>query len=257
MEEMGRHRRKANQERESPRADQDLTRVLHLVETLAPAAGPVVIGVTGAVAVGKSTFAARLSRAITTDGRRVDLAATDGFLFPNAVLEARGLAMRKGFPESYDVDALAAALRAIRAGPTIFPGYSHQRYDIDRTLSRRIGPVDTLIVEGLSLHLGRGSPPLIDVLIYLDAAERDLEHWYADRFVGLWRDGSGQEDNFYARFASLDEAQVRAFAVQVWRAINIPNLREHIAAAREIADIVIAKGADHEIASVTVRDRTA
>ena len=216
-----------------------------------------VIGVTGAVAVGKGTFASRLSRAIATGGRRVDLAGTDGFLFPNAVLEARGLAMRKGFPESYDVAALAAALRAIRTGSTIFPGYSHQRYDVDLTLARRIGPVDTLIVEGLSLHLGRGSRRLIDVLIYLDAAEFDLERWYADRFVDLWRAGSADEDDFYSRFAGLGEAQVHAFAVQVWQAINLPNLRDHIAAVQEIADIVITKGADHEIASVTVRDRTA
>ncbi len=212
-----------------------------------PAQGVTIIGVTGAVAAGKSTFAATLERALATDGRRVALASTDGFLFPNAILEARGLSLRKGFPESYDVAALTGALTAIRAGPAEFPGYSHARYDVDPALARWIGPVDVLILEGLGLH---AAPPLTDILIYLDAAEADLQGWYVDRFVGLWRAGAGEEGNFYARFAGQDEAAVRAFAAQVWQAINLPNLRAHIIGARQIADLVIAKRADHGFASV-------
>ena len=40
-------------------------------------------------------------------GRGLDAisVATDGFLLPNAVLDQRGLTMRKGFPESFDTDA--------------------------------------------------------------------------------------------------------------------------------------------------------
>jgi type I pantothenate kinase len=51
----------------------------------------------------------------------------------------------------------------------------------------------------------------------------------------------------------LDEAQTRVFAGQVWRAINLPNLREHIAPGRELADLVVRKGPDHAIAGVTAR----
>jgi hypothetical protein len=36
----------------------------------------------------------------------------------------------------------------------------------------------------------------------------------------------------------------------VWRDINLPNLREHIAKARDVADIVVTKGKDHRIVSV-------
>ena len=50
------------------------------------------------------------------DHPRVDLVTTDGFLFPNAVLEARGLMSRKGFPESYDVRALAHVPRRAQGG---------------------------------------------------------------------------------------------------------------------------------------------
>src|SRR6266568_7715481 len=61
---------------------------------------PYIIGVAGSVAVGKSTTArvieALLARWPNTP--KVDLVTTDGFLYPNAVLEREGLMERKGFP---------------------------------------------------------------------------------------------------------------------------------------------------------------
>src|SRR6476660_7459259 len=65
---------------------------------------PYIIGVAGSVAVGKSTTSrvlqALLSRWPNTP--KVDLVTTDGFLYPNAILEREGLMEKKGFPESYD-----------------------------------------------------------------------------------------------------------------------------------------------------------
>jgi type I pantothenate kinase len=71
-----------------------------------------VVGITGSVAVGKTTLARQIAEALPTD-LQVEIVSTDGFLKPNAVLEAQGLSMRKGFPESYDVDAMLAALTAL------------------------------------------------------------------------------------------------------------------------------------------------
>ena len=79
---------------------------------------PYIIGVAGSVAVGKSTTArvlkAMLARWPNTP--RVDLLTTDGFLYPNAVLEREGLMERKGFPESYDLLALLRFLSDVKAG---------------------------------------------------------------------------------------------------------------------------------------------
>ena len=69
-----------------------------------PTRVPFVVGVAGSVAVGKSTTARILRELMLRwpHTPRVELVTTDGFLYPNKVLEERGLLQRKGFPESYD-----------------------------------------------------------------------------------------------------------------------------------------------------------
>jgi type I pantothenate kinase len=63
---------------------------------------PFVIGLAGSVAVGKSTISRVLQALLARWPQHptVDLVTTDGFLYPNAVLEERGLLNRKGFPET-------------------------------------------------------------------------------------------------------------------------------------------------------------
>ncbi len=61
---------------------------------------PFVIGVAGSVAVGKSTTSRLLRELLSSQPQtpRVDLVATDGFLWPTQELERRGILHRKGFP---------------------------------------------------------------------------------------------------------------------------------------------------------------
>ena len=217
-----------------------------------PASGPFLVGLTGSVASGKSTFAEALRAEIAAwpETPTVELVCTDGFLRPNAELDAAGLTNRKGFPESYDVDGLRATLAAVRRGLATFPAYSHVTYDIDPALGREIAAPDVLIVEGLSLQI---APSPVDTLVYLDADEALLETWFADRFMGLWRDAEHDPASFYARFRHMDAGGARAFAGMVWNAINLPNLRDHISLARDIADLVVTKGPGHAITAVEAR----
>jgi type I pantothenate kinase len=224
-----------------------------------PADRPYVVAITGGVAAGKSMLAAELANDIAAWPERpsVEIVGTDGFLFDNATLDDRGLGPRKGFPESYDVDGFRTALASVRQGPTRFPGYSHTTYDIAPALARTLSPPDVLIVEGLGLHIDHGVDAtgrrLIDTLIYLDADPEHIEAWFTARLVGLMIAARDDPTSFYARFLDLDDAGRLAFAKMVWERINLPNLTEHISAARGLADIVVRKRGDHAIAAIEER----
>jgi type I pantothenate kinase len=204
-----------------------------------------VVGITGAVAAGKTTLARQLAGALAP---RTEIVSTDGFLKPNAVLEAEGLLMRKGFPESFDAPAMAAALAGLKRGPVSVPAYSHATYDVDPTAARTIDGAEIVLVEGLGLApAADGSRPPLDLLLYIDADEADVLGWFLERFMGLWGAAATDPASFYARFRHLSEAEARDFAVQVWNGINRPNWLEHIARARPVADMVVRKGADHSL----------
>jgi type I pantothenate kinase len=194
-------------------------------------ARPFVVGITGGVAVGKSTLALELATRV--DGS-AGVVSTDSFLFPNAELERRGLFLRKGFPETYDLQALADALAALRSGaPAVtVPEYSHSVYDV--VGERPLPYADVVVVEGLVALLVP-----CDLGVYLDAPEPVLVEWYVERFVELTVAGRADPGSFFHRFAPLDDDAVRDLARTVWASINGPNLRETVEPQRERADLVI------------------
>ncbi len=217
-----------------------------------------VLAVAGSVAVGKSTFAEELRSAIADwpERPRVEVVPIDGFLYSNAMLAARALSMRKGFPESYDVDALKSALARIKQGGEVrIPLYSHVTYDVHPSEVRTVDAAEIVILDGL--HLGRvkvvEDARLIDALIYLDADEQDIERWFRDRLIPLMQAGRTDPGSFYYAFRTLDDAGISAFTDRVWREINLPNLRDYIVHDRNIADFVLRKRADHRFQSLEAR----
>lgn len=208
-----------------------------------------VVAVTGSVASGKSTFATHLEQSLEP-AHKVDTVSTDGFLFTTAYLREKGLFERKGFPESYDRDALHAAIRSVRERPTDFPGYSHVTFDPDPALTRTIEDPDILILEGVGFLPRESDPPAPhepDLMIYLDAELAHIEGWYVERFVRLWRAAKTNPSSFYAQLLHMDEDQLIQFAKKVWAGINLPNLENHILPLRDHADLVVKKDASHAV----------
>ncbi len=223
---------------------------------------PFIVGLTGSVAVGKST-AARALRALLARGPeapRVDLVTTDGFLHPNAELERRGLLARKGFPESYDVDRLLAFLGAVKAGEAQVeaPLYSHVRYDVVPGDVQAVRRPDIVVVEGLNVlsPLGSGGlvvSDLLDFTVYLDADEADLEQWYLERFLALCATVFQDPASHFHRYAGLGPIEALAVARGIWASVNAVNLREHILPTRERADLILEKGPDHRVRRARLR----
>lgn len=223
---------------------------------------PYVIGIAGSVAVGKSTFARILQELLTRwpDHPRVDLITTDGFLFPNNVLEDRGIMNRKGFPESYDTKALLSFLRDVKGGSAevTAPVYSHVVYDIVDDERVTINQPDILILEGLNvLQVGSESNEFVsdyfDFSIYIDAEEEDIEQWYIDRFQALRETVFRDPDSFFQHYAHLTDAEAVEMARTIWREINGKNLVENIEPTKSRASLLVKKGADHRVTKVNLR----
>lgn len=222
---------------------------------------PYVVAIAGSVAVGKST-AARVLRALLSrwpDHPRVDLVTTDGFLWPNEVLEERGLMQRKGWPESYDRRRLLEFVAQLKSGrdKVAAPVYSHVAYDVLVGEERIVERPDIVIIEGLNVLQGGGESTYIsdyfDFSIYVDADPRHVEQWYVDRFL-TFRDTAFQDPrNYFHRYSSLTDAEATEEAKRIWEEINRPNLDANIAPTRERATLILAKLADHSVDEVKLR----
>ncbi len=224
---------------------------------------PFVIGVAGSVAVGKSTVARLLKELLSRwEGTpRVELVTTDGFLYPNAELERRGIMTRKGFPESYDRMALLKFVADVKSGkPEVTaPVYSHLSYDIVEGERVVIHSPDVLIVEGLNVLQAPGTgqdtalSDFFDFKIYVDSDTENITSWFLNRFQKLRESAFTDPASYFHRYAEVPFEVALETAKLIWSTINLPNLRENILPTRSRATLVLKKGTNHRVESVLLR----
>jgi type I pantothenate kinase len=226
-----------------------------------PRPRPFVIGVAGSVAVGKSTISRVLQELLARwpEHPQVELVTTDGFLYPNAILESRGLMDRKGFPESYDRRSLLEFVARSKAGDDHLevPVYSHFAYDVLPGETRVVSRPDILILEGLNvLQAGDGGAfvsDYFDFSIFVDADIDAVRGWYIERFLTLRDTAFTEPDAYFHRYAGLPDEEAKEVAGDIWARINEVNLIENILPTRERASLILKKAADHSIDRVRLR----
>jgi type I pantothenate kinase len=231
-----------------------------LAEQIRPV--PFIIAVAGSVAVGKSTTSRVLRTLVSRwpQRPRTDLVTTDSFLYPNDVLEQRGLTSRKGFPESYDRRALLRFVQQVRAGAAevTAPVYSHLAYDIVAGQRQSVRRPDILILEGINVL----QPPpagtlaladFIDFSIYVDARTDHIREWFLRRLHALRETAFTDPQSPFRSLTQASSAEVDAFGTEVWKTINEVNLTENIQPTRARATLVLHKDADHSVTRVRLR----
>lgn len=228
---------------------------------------PYIIGIAGGVAVGKSTSARLLQALLRTwpKNRSVELIATDGFLYPNKVLNKYGLMQKKGFPQSYDIRSMMKFISEVKSGSkqAKAPVYSHVLYDVIPDTNQIVGQPDILILEGLNVLQSVVNDicdphnmfisDFVDFSIYFDAPEILLKTWYINRFIKFCEESFSNPYSYFYNYSKLSAHEAISIATNLWDGINGLNLKQNILPTRERASLIMIKSSNHTVESVCLR----
>ncbi len=225
---------------------------------------PFIIGVTGSVAVGKSTTSRLLKTLLEkiNPEYRIYIVSTDNFLKNNARLREENLMERKGFPESYDMQNLISFLVDAKSGTSRLeiPVYSHLKYDILQEKQEIINP-DILILEGLNILQIDHSKTInqiyvsdfLDFSIFIDANVEYIKQWFIERFFLLMETAFRDKNSYFQKYSQFSKDDALETASKIWDDINGKNYEENIVKTRYRAELIIEKEKDHSIAKIMMK----
>ncbi|MCT7376142.1 nucleoside triphosphate hydrolase [Chelativorans salis] len=171
----------------------DNTSLVDAILERAETAPRLMVAVAGPPGSGKSTMAATVAETLHRRGATAAVVPMDGFHYDDAVLKARGLASRKGAPETFDFAGFRTLLERLRARE---PEVAIPLFDRNMELSRAAAAIieaDTgiILVEGNYLLLDERPwaelSGLFDLTAYLDVPRAELERRLLARWHGHGR----------------------------------------------------------------------
>lgn len=140
---------------------------------------PLLVGVAGPPATGKSTLSQRLADDLNEAGLKTCVCPMDGFHMTNAQLDAAGLRDAKGRIDTFDGAAFARAVARLKDGaPFWWPQYSRRRHDPIPKGTRITGKQAICIIEGNYILTDsepwRSAANFFDLRVIMDASDAVL-----------------------------------------------------------------------------------
>lgn len=224
---------------------------------------PFFIGFNGSVASGKSFFAEQFYDHLKNNCKlKTGIISTDNFIMPNKNLEKKKIMHRKGFPESYDVEALMSTLQSLKNHKSVkIPLYDQSISDISSKKHMIPSGLDIIIIEGINIlqvgaivkgkRKGLLISDYLDYSIYIDARERYLKDWFYRRLVK--KKSKWKKARIKKNLTRKNRKEFRKWAMDIWRSVNKVNLDNYILPFKERADLILFKAHNHSIKEMAIR----
>ncbi|WP_350274006.1 nucleoside/nucleotide kinase family protein [Kribbella sp. HUAS MG21] len=186
------------------------------------------LGITGAPAAGKSTYAEQLAAKLLADGHQVALVPMDGYHLAQSVLEELGIADVKGAPHTFDGHGFVAMLRRLKQAPD--EQLWAPRFDrgIEDSIAASIG-----VAPEVTLVLTEGNYLLLDESPWSAVRELLDQCWYVEVPEELRHERLEARHRRFGR--SPEEARERTYGSDERNA-------QLIAAGASAADAIIRPG---------------
>ncbi|CAK1228208.1 Panthothenate kinase (CoaA) [Fructobacillus tropaeoli] len=214
------------------------------------------VGMTGSVAVGKSTLAAELAQGLQKKGLVATVISTDDFLKTNQVLKDEGIFDQKGFPQSYYLQDLVQLIGNFKAGMKnqVINRYSQTWADIVPGEKQEISRPDILIIEGVvALQLPAEN---LDQTVFVEADMNDIKDWYLERNFLATVKASNQPQSWRYQYKDMAIKDFYDLALSVWEKTNQVNYDRYIQKTRADADLILQLDRYHHPVSLTMGSRS-
>lgn len=224
----------------------------------------IIIGISGSVSVGKSTFTDLLSLSLNRRYPQLNkqVVSTDNFIYPTRILKERNLLSQKGFPVSYDYPKLIQFIEDFKHGKNniAYPLYSHKLYDISDS-PQFLTDCNILMLEGINVlsdsFIPENSPvtanvrDFLDISLFIEASENDLFYWYKNRFMSLIEDAkTNPEESAFKKMIHMTQDELNNLMHSLWKNINYKNFIQYIQPSMIHADLIVNKARNHSVTSI-------